>query len=113
MNILETVSLGKHFFRISTVFRDSLFLNSVLTNGETWYSMTKDNIDKLENVDKSLLRNILSTGRNTPIPLLYLELGCMRIGTILKYRRINFLHYIITLQTTTRFSLKYGKFLSE
>lgn len=28
--------------------------------------------------------------------MLYLELGCMRIETILKYRRINFLHYIIS-----------------
>ena len=34
MNILETVSLGKHLFRISKVLRDSLFLNSILTNGE-------------------------------------------------------------------------------
>ena len=51
--------------------------------------------ESLENVDKSLLRKILNTGRNTPIPMLYLELGCMRIETILKSKRINFLHYII------------------
>ena len=95
MNILENVSLGKHYFRISIVLRESLFLNSVLTNGEAWYSLSKDNTESLENVDKSLLRKILNTGRNTPIPMLYLELGCMRIQTILKCKRINFLHYII------------------
>ena len=96
MNVLETVSLGKHYFKIAVILRESLFLNSVLTNGETWYSLTKDNIDALENVDKGLLKNIFKTGKNTPIPMLYLELGCMRISTILKYRRINFLHYIVS-----------------
>ena len=42
------------------------------------------------------MRKILNTGRNTPIPMLYSELGCLRIGTILKCKRINFLHYIIS-----------------
>ena len=55
----------------------------MLTNGESWYSLSKTNIDNLENVDKNLTRKILNTGCNTPIPMLYLELGCLRIGTIL------------------------------
>ena len=41
----------------------------------------------------------LNTGRNTPIPMLYLELGCMRIGTILKCKRLSFLHYMIPSNT--------------
>ena len=31
--------------------------------------------------------------------MLYLELGCMRIQTIIKCRRVNFLHYLIASNT--------------
>ena len=95
MSILESVSLGKHYFKMAVLLRETLFLNSILTNTETWYGLTKTNIENLEMVDKILLRNILSTGRNTPIPMLYLELGCLRIQTIIKCRRLIFLHYLI------------------
>ena len=81
---------------MSIVFRESLLLNSVLTNSETWYVLSKKNIEDIENIDKVLLRNILSTGQNTPIPILYLELGCLKIETILKCRRLNFLHYLLS-----------------
>ena len=79
MSILESVSLGKHYFKMAILLRNTLFLSSILTNSETWYGLNNDNIEALEKVDKILLRNFLSTGRNTPIPMLYLELGCLRI----------------------------------
>ena len=85
MSILESISLG-----------ETLFLNSILTNTETLYGLKKNNTEELEKVDKMLIRNILSTGIGTPIPMLYLELGCIRIQTIIKCRRINFLHYLIS-----------------
>ena len=81
---------------MSVVFRESLLLNSMLTNSETWYNLSENNLEELEKVDRQLLRNILSTGRNTPKPMLYLELGCMRISTIIKCRRLNFLHYLLS-----------------
>ena len=58
--------------------------------------LTQENIEDLEKVDRILLKNILNTGANTPKPMLYLELGCLRIGTIIKCRRLNFLHYLLS-----------------
>ena len=42
-----------------------------------------------------LLRKFLKTPVSTPTEALYLELGIFRIGTIIKARRINFLHYLL------------------
>ena len=96
LSILESVGMGKHFFKMAVLLRETLFLSSILTNSETWYGLTKGNIEDLEKMDKILLRKILSTGRNTPIPMLYLELGCLRIQTIIKCRRLYFFHYLIS-----------------
>ena len=37
LNILENVTLGEHFFSTAILLRESLFLNSILTNSEIWY----------------------------------------------------------------------------
>ena len=46
-------------------------------------------------LDRILLRNILRLPRSTPTEFLYLETGCLNIGTILKMRRINYLQYLL------------------
>ena len=81
------MSLGKHFFKIALLLCESIFLSSVLTNSEVWYRVTKSEIEDLEMVDRSLLKKILSVPNSTPTDALYLETGCIRIGTILKARR--------------------------
>ena len=74
------------------MLRESLFLNSILTNAEAWYGLSNKQVDQLEMVDRILLRIFLDTPVSTPVEALYLELGIFRIGTIIKARRINFLH---------------------
>ena len=71
-------------------------LNGVLTNGEIWYGITVAELKPLENLDVLLLRKIFNTQISVPTESLYLELGCLDIQTILKARRINYLHYILT-----------------
>ena len=44
MNILEATPLGHHYFRTALMLRESLFLNSILTNSEIWVGLTKDEI---------------------------------------------------------------------
>ena len=90
MNLLETTSVGKHYFKIALLLRDSIFLNSIFINSEVWYGVTKSEIEQLESVDRTLLRRIFRLPISTPISGLYLESGCMRIGT-----SINFLHYLL------------------
>ena len=95
MNILEKVTLGKHYFTTAVLLRESLFLNGILTNSEIWYGLTRKEIKELENLDHILLRKILGTPFSTPIESLYLELGLIDIETIIMARRINYLQYLV------------------
>ena len=77
------------------MLRNSLLLSSLLSNSETWYNLTIQDIEKLESIDEQLLRSIFSAPSKTPKELLYLESGCIPIRYILKSRRINFLWYML------------------
>ena len=94
MNMLETVTLGEHFFTTAVLLRESKFLNGILTNSEIWYGLTNDEIGELESLDRTLLRQIMKTPISTPIESLYLELGIMDIKTTIKARRLNYLYYL-------------------
>ena len=96
MNILENVTLGEHFFTTAVLLRESMFLNGILTNVEVLYGLKKSEIEQFEELDKNLLRQILSTPISTPSESLFLELGCLDIETVIKSRRINYLHYLVT-----------------
>ena len=97
MCILKTISLGKHYFKIGLLLRESIFLSSLLFNAEVWYGITKNEINQLESIDRNLIRRICQLPSSAPIAALHLETGCMRIGTIIKARRINYLHYLIKI----------------
>ena len=96
MNILEKVTLGEFYFSTAILLRESMFLNGILTNAEIWYGLTKSDMKELEDLDISLLRKILNSKCSVPAEALYLELGCLNINTIIKARRLNFLHYLVT-----------------
>ena len=95
MNVLNNVSLGVHYFEIAVVLRESTFINSILTNVEALYGLTKENIKILEEVDKILLRRILSSHSKCKIEAFYLELGILPINFIIIGRRLMFLYDIL------------------
>ena len=68
----------------------------MLTNSEVWYGLTETEIGQLEEVDRLLLRQVLIVAGSCPTAALYIELGCVPIGTIIKSRRINYLHHLST-----------------
>ena len=47
-------------------------------------------------MDKLLLRQVLNAASSCPIEALYLEMGCIPIGLIIKARRLNYLHYLVS-----------------
>ena len=97
MSMIGKISLGKYFFKIALLLRESIFISSILTNSEVWYRLTKTDAEELEVLDRSLLKRIFSVPNSTPTAALYLETGCLSIGTIIKARRINYLQYLIKL----------------
>ena len=87
------MALGQEYFKVA--LRESIFLNSVLTNADVWFGITKGEMKQLEDIDLSLLRNILNTPFSVPAEAVYLELGCLNIETIVKSRRLNYLQYLV------------------
>ena len=79
MTILENTCYGPFHFQVAAVLRDSLLVNSILTNSEAWYGLTKSDIELLESVDELLLRRILEVPSTCPKEMLYLEMGCLPI----------------------------------
>ena len=96
MSMLESVTLGEHYFSTAMLLRESMFLNGILTNSEIWYGLSSSEIGELDELDRSLLRQILNTKISTPAESLFLELGCLDVETVIKSRRINYLHYLVT-----------------
>ena len=99
-NILDSVSLGAHYFKIALLLRESLLLSSMLSSSESWYDLSTGEIEQLESVDITFLRSLFEVPHTVPTVSLYLETGCLSIGTILKCRRINFLHTIVNEDQT-------------
>ena len=96
MNILESVSYGHHFIEIALLLRESMFISSILNNVEVWYGLTRSEVETFEKLDLILLRRILSAPSSTPIESFYLELGLLPLGTVIKSRRIKYLHYLLS-----------------
>ena len=95
LSILEETCFGPYFFEMAMVLRSSLLLNSMLTNSEAWYGLTKSDIDELEDVDLFLMRKIFQVPFSCPKEIFYLETGCLPISYIIKSRRVMFLHSIL------------------
>ena len=95
ISILETVSFGNYYFQIGLILREAMFLNSVLTNIEVWYGLKTCEIEELEILDRNLLCQILCLPTTTPTEFLFLETGCLNIGTIVKIRRVVYLQYLL------------------
>ena len=96
LHLLEMVSLGEHFVEIFILFRESMFINGILTNTEIWYSLKKNEVKEFEDLDRNLLTRIFQGPVSTPQEAFYLELGILPIGVIIKARRINYLQYLVT-----------------
>ena len=103
-SILECVSFGSHYFKIALLLRESMLLNGILTNSESWYGLSKSEVTQLEKVDLEFFRALFSVPGTVPTAGIYLETGCYRIGTIIKVRRLNFLHAMMRLDKSEMLS---------
>ena len=90
LNLLEILSFGKHYIEIALLLRESMFINGVLFNAEVWYGLTRSEISEFEDLDRLLLRKTLES--------YYLELRIIPISEIIRMRRIQYLHHLVTRQ---------------
>ena len=94
-NILENVPVGKHYFEIGKILRETLLISSMMYNSEAWYNVSKKELDLLETVDLLFLRKLFNAPKSTPKEMFFLELGCIPLREIIVEKRIGFLHYIL------------------
>ena len=94
--ILSEVPFGKYEIEAGLLMRNSMFLNGILTNSEVRYGLNNEYIEGLERIDEYLLRHIFKTGSKAPRESLYLESGAIPIRYVIKSRRLNYLHHIMT-----------------
>ena len=81
-----------------------------MTNADIWYGLEKADIKRLEDLDLSLLRNFLNVPCTVPAEGVYLELGCLNIETILKAKRLVYLHYLLKKEES---SILYKVFITQ
>ena len=84
MDILNTISFGTKYFEIARTLCETMLINGILTNAEVWYGIKQNEIDELQEVDKLLLRRIFGAPESTCIESLYLELGVIPMGVVIK-----------------------------
>ena len=96
IDTLETISFGVHYFRIFCLLRESLFVNGTLTNAEIWYGLDSKSLKGLEDIDRMMIRKAFQCPSSTPAEACHLELGLLPLECIVKERRVNYLHYILT-----------------
>ena len=101
---LETVSFGAHYFMIALLLRQSLLLNGILTNSDSWYGIKEEEILELESLDLTFFRSLFEVPHTVPTVSLFLETGSFSIRTIIKVKRVIFLHYLVNLEKSEMLS---------
>ena len=95
MMLLEEVGFGPFYFETAILLREAVFVNGLLFNVEVNYGLTKEDINRLELLDRVLLKKIFGCHSRTASELLFLEPGCVPLNMIVVSRRVNFLHYML------------------
>ena len=95
MMILEENYFGSYYFEVFSILRQSLFVNSVLSNSASWYNWKAHDVQKLLACEAVLMKRGLSTNNKTSHIMMYLELGWEPISYLLKSRRLLYLKYIL------------------
>ena len=93
--IMKDVSLGRHYFNIGLLFRNSNIINGILTNSEVWYGLKKKHVEQLEKIDEMFIRKLFSAHSKTPTEALYIETGLIQIRFIIQMRRLMYWWHIV------------------
>ena len=94
--MVNGLSLGHHYYRISFMFRDCMLLNGILTNCNVWYPISDSQIEILENIDLMLIRKLVKGHSKGAKEAFHLETGLLPIRFVIKKRRLMYLHHVLT-----------------
>ena len=95
LNTLYTVSFGVFYFKIFHLLREAVFVNGIMTNSEIWYGLEDNSLKELEDLDRMMIRKVFQCPFSIPKEAGHLELGFLPLSSIVKERRILYLHYLV------------------
>ena len=90
--MVNGLSLGHYYFKISFLLRESMLLNGILTNAEILYPIISNQLEVLENVDLMLIRKLVKGHSKAPKETFFMETGLLPI----KFVRLMYLHNIVS-----------------
>ena len=93
--MMNNISLGIFFYKISFTLRDAMLLNGILTNIEVWNHLKNKHVEILESVDLMLIRNIMNAHCMTAKEAFFLEAGLLPIEKVVVKRRLMYLWNIM------------------
>ena len=99
-SMLSEINYGRFTIQTGLIFRDSIFMSKILLNSEIWHSLTKYQIEELEQIDRILFRNILDAHSKTGIEWFYAECGKFDVNTKIKIRRLMYLWHVLSRDKT-------------
>ena len=74
-------------------------LPSLLNNADTWIFMDKVTIQKLENLQNTMFRNLFAVPISTPTPMLRFDLGSLSMKERIDQKKLGFLHHLKHLES--------------
>ena len=94
-SLIKSISLGNYHFEIGMVFRDAMYLNSLLVHSETWYFISKKNMEALNEADAKFFQVCFQSHSKTCRDAYYMETGKQKVMHIIAKRRLMFLFNIL------------------
>ena len=99
---LKEKPYGKHYFLAASLMRDAMLLGGMLSNSEAWINVTKADLTSLQKPDTFLQKELLSVSGNPSNAFMSLELGFIPVKYVIMYKRLTFLHYILSQNTDSK-----------
>ena len=98
--MVDGLSLGHFYYKISFMFRECKLLNGILTNTEIWYPITNTQIEVLEDIDLMFIRKLVKGHAKTAKEAFHMETGLLPIRFVCMKRRVMYLHHILSKPTS-------------
>ena len=83
------------------LFRETNVINGIMTCVEVLHDITKQQVEKLKNVDEVYLRKLLGAHSKVAKEALFIETGKIPINLILKVRRLMYWWHLINKDKET------------
>jgi hypothetical protein len=74
-------------------------LPSLLNNADVWIFIDEQTVNRLENLQNMMYRQLFAVPNSTPTPMLRMDLGSINMKERIDQKKLNFLHHLKNLES--------------